>query len=627
MEDLQVLKFEKTQIPQPWENLFTNDKSFVYYGVDNNYPNYLIYLYSESPIHASIINAKSTYIIGDGLKSQDGKKLDFKVNAQDGINEFISKITKDYLIFNAFAVEVVYNLFAEPIEYHFIPAQHIRTNKSKTKFWYAEDWTYVGRKNILYDRWTQKNNTSTSKIFYFDGYFPSINRVYPSPEYNGSIKNIVTDIAIRDFNLNNIKNHFSVSSIITFFQNGTVPEDVKREMIKNISESHTGENGKKVIVDFQTAQGKEAQVKQLGVNDWVDAYNALREATSDDIFKGHQVVSPSLFGVKTAGQLGGSQELEVAYNIFKKNYVSGKRAELETALNMLFSGFKLVAGKVEFVDQQLFNQISDVTREKIMTIDELRKDAGLPALPTGGDRLLGEVPRVSESVKSPESPIIDSGAAPGQPTQPTTPVADVKKNTSRKLTEEDYQKISHLGSLFEDFEVIEDGFNLKFSKSEDVADYVLKHDVKGLTLEQLNDLLTKEAGLNETTDGLKDILQDLNDSGIVKVEYDTSDRVKITPPNAAKVPDSGGVTVLYQYIKRPDVDGDDLLPTSRSFCVKLIENNRLYTRAEIQTMGSIFEYDVYRYAGGFYHNPDNDETTPWCRHTWKQVKVKARKKD
>ena len=35
--------------------------------------------------------------------------------------------------------------------------------------------------------------------------------------------------------------------------------------------------------------------------------------------------------------------------------------------------------------------------------------------------------------------------------------------------------------------------------------------------------------------------------------------------------------------------------------------------------------DAWAYRGGFYTNPIDGETTPYCRHIWKSV-IKARKK-
>lgn len=45
----------------------------------------------------------------------------------------------------------------------------------------------------------------------------------------------------------------------------------------------------------------------------------------------------------------------------------------------------------------------------------------------------------------------------------------------------------------------------------------------------------------------------------------------------------------------------------------------------IENITNEFEEFAWTYRGGFYTNPDNKETTPFCRHMWKGV-IKTRKK-
>jgi hypothetical protein len=608
-----TLEFNNQNIPIPVESKNTSDQTYVTWGIGNLYPVYLLKLYSESPIHGAIVNQKTTYVLGNGLKTQDGSPIDIQVNATDSMNEFVGKITKDHLLFNAFAVEVVFNVFGQPIEYHHVPVHKVRMNKNKTKFWVNDDWL-LSRKTIQYERYSVKDNKdSTSKIFYYDGFFPSVYNVYPTPEYTNAIVSIETDIAIKNFNLNNIKNHFSPNTIITFFNGSNVPDGVKKGVINEIEEKFKGENGKKFIIDFQHKDGKSAEVKQLSANDWDKAYIEVTNRNTDDIMIAHLVQNPSLFGIKTAGQLGSSQELEVSYEMFNNKYVSVKRNELASALNYLFTNYEPIQGKVEFVDKQLFSErLSDTTKEKIYTINELRKIAGLEPI-ANGDRLL------SESL---------------QPAQPEIPVIaeDVKKNcsskdcNSKKLTESDYDLVKHLGASFEDFEILgeADAEAMQFDKQSDISNYIIDNDIKGLTIREIVDVLKTEGKISTNVDELDVIIKKLADSGLIKVETDSNNRIKITPQPETDVPDTDRVLVMYKYEKKPNVKGGDLLPTSRSFCVKLIENNRLYTRQEIQSMSEIFGYDVFKFSGGWFYNSETDETTSSCRHRWVPLKVKRK---
>jgi len=53
---------------------------------------------------------------------------------------------------------------------------------------------------------------------------------------------------------------------------------------------------------------------------------------------------------------------------------------------------------------------------------------------------------------------------------------------------------------------------------------------------------------------------------------------------------------------------------NRPFCAKVMEKSRLYTREDIANISDAAGYDVWRQRGGWYHNPNTDVNTPYCRH-------------
>lgn len=614
---IEVFKFEKNNLPLPYETLNNNDNNVIWYGVDNLYPNFLLSLYNNSSIHSAIINTKTTYLIGDGLKI-NGIDITVNVNSEDSFQEFVGKIIKDFLLFGYFVVEVVYNNFNEPIEYFHVPAHLVRTNRLKDRFWYSDNWVFR-KKLIEYERWKLNNSDSTSKIFFYDGYNPSINRIYSQPDYNGSIKSIVTDIAIKDFNLNQIKNHFSLSTLVTFFNGSNLTDEAKKQVNKELKEVYSGENGAKLIVSFESSEGKAADVKNISAGDWDKAFVEVAKSVSEDIYKGHQVTSPMLFGVMEASKLGGATELELAYSIFKNTYINVKRIELESALNLLFSNSNLIKGKLAFTDKPLFSaQISDVLKERIFTVNELRKEAGMPPL-ANGDRLMNESPAPITKFDEEESDFDDEE------------VIDKKKGQLKKLTDEDFDKVKHFGKSKQDFDVIQHGkyvFNqfeankihLQFDKEKDIADYLISNVIKNMSIDDIVAEL-KIKGIEISSADLKDTISKLNDSGVLKATI-SDNEVTVKPNKQADIPNTGKIQVMYEYVKRDDVSGGTLLKTSRGFCKKLINNDKYYTREDIQTMSSIFEYDVFSYGGGWYNSPDGP--TPYCRHKFKSVMVRLK---
>jgi hypothetical protein len=98
------------------------------------------------------------------------------------------------------------------------------------------------------------------------------------------------------------------------------------------------------------------------------------------------------------------------------------------------------------------------------------------------------------------------------------------------------------------------------------------------------------------------------------------------PPKVKKVyvkPQTIGdkYMIMWKYNLRDGITGAKLIETSRDFCVNLIEANRFYTRQDINSLSNGFGLSVFRFAGGYYHNPETGETTPFCRHNWVQTFV------
>lgn len=414
---------------------------------------------------------------------------------------------------------------------------------------------------------------------------------------------------------------------------GNVTEDVRRTVMKDIENSYKGENGRKIIVDFQSKEGKPAEVTNISPNDWDKAYIELSNSTADDIYRGHQVTSPMLFGVKTEGQLGGATELETAYEIFNNTYIRGKRNELTSALNLMFTGSTIITNDIEFQDKPLFsNRVNDELKERIFTVNELRHIAGMPPIDIG-DKLLSEILKTPQPI-APSLDALDGVTT----TQPAPIPDDLKKNSKGKLTElmdDDFDKVSHLGLHKDDFEVVrhgkyvfsnEDALNvqLEFDLEKDVSDWILNNDIQNL---DLNDLVSKlsDAGLEVGVEDLNNILASLNESGVVKTKI-ADGKVSVEPNKKSDLPNTDAVFVMYDYVKRDDVSGPDLLKTSRGFCKKLISNNRYYTMEDIQSMSGIFGYSVFQYGGGYWHDPDTDTTTNHCRHKFKSVVLKRKTK-
>jgi hypothetical protein len=86
---------------------------------------------------------------------------------------------------------------------------------------------------------------------------------------------------------------------------------------------------------------------------------------------------------------------------------------------------------------------------------------------------------------------------------------------------------------------------------------------------------------------------------------------KITLPKTTidKKPTTS-ISIKYSYEGPQD-------SRNRPFCAKLLELDRLYTRADIEKISARLGYSVWDRRGGWWRHKGTDITTPYCRHIWK----------
>ncbi len=88
--------------------------------------------------------------------------------------------------------------------------------------------------------------------------------------------------------------------------------------------------------------------------------------------------------------------------------------------------------------------------------------------------------------------------------------------------------------------------------------------------------------------------------------------------------------IVYEYVKRKGVP--NAKSGSRAFCRKMMDLaalGRVYTLSQLEMLVNGFGQtgiDIFTKRGGWYHNPQTDRTTPYCRHIFEQKLVRAKKK-
>jgi len=556
---MKVVNFD---INIPKSSIKSTSGEIIKWGDRDNYSYFLNYLFINSGLHQGIINGKNNYIYSGGIKSVNADGYYFL----DDINEIVKKIIKDYEIFNGFALK--FEKFNNILKCDYISIANIRILKDGS-YAYCENWT--GRKNIIYysdffdEEWI---NNSAIAFFGLDPFILSdennVNSInnYPVPVYNSAIPSILTDIAIKFYNLGEIYNGFKASSIIDIIAGKQLSEEEKQDYIKDLKKSIYDKNSwGAAYINFSEGESPSVVVNPIPQTDMVDRYNAVWEAVKEDILISHQITNPLLVGIKTPGQLGGATELATSFDIFRAQYILPRRNYLLDCLKNIGINVEIEEILPKFLKQATTNYMFSSEKE---FVEDEKVDFILDLFSKAGKNIDDTVKIVYE----------------------------------QELNEDGTGGI-------EDFEVAK---YLNFAQNLSYNDYVILNSIN----EKANLLgIIDELGISK--DRLNKSLEILEQNGYIK-GFD----ITKTGKNILKNTNIQVVRTYYKYTVKPGF-GEPIIPTSRKFCKQMIRLNRLYTKKEIDTISARAGLDVWLYRGGMLRW--GDKVYPWCRHYWHQVFV------
>jgi hypothetical protein len=328
------LNFDQAQQPKFYEN---KAKGFVEFGTNNKYPTYLVDLYNESAKHGAIIKSKAGYIFGQGFADDAGKGV--ANNKGETWNEVAKKCILDDEIHAGYYLQVVYNALGKIAAVFHIPFTKCRLSICGSKVFVKNKWDDFKEKPRLYDLFDPAKPEGT-QIFMYKQYNPQSD-IYPIPSYQQCLNYVESDVQIGRHILGNANQGFTGSTLINL-NNGNPPdEDGKGEVEAAILKKFTGHDGKRVVLMFNSSKDNAADIQPLGQSILTkEDFTNINNLVQQEIFAGHRITSPTLFGIKTEGQLGGRNEIRDAYEIFTKTYVS-ERQQVHDAVFTLLKSYTL----------------------------------------------------------------------------------------------------------------------------------------------------------------------------------------------------------------------------------------------------------------------------------------------
>jgi hypothetical protein len=341
MSNISIVNLSAYTSPVIQEN---KKNSYIEYGSDNNYFQYLIDRYLYSATNGAIITGIANMIYGKGLDALDSNKKPNEYAQMKSIikDSDLRKIALERKLLGMASMQVVKqkNLVKQVL--HF-PMQTLRAEKCNDKG-QIEAWYY-------HHDWTKKKPSEEAKripafgfgngneveIYVIQPYVSGFD--YYSPiDYSGSLPYALLEENIADYQINDVQNGFSGTKVINF-NNGIPSEEMRDKMKRDVMGKLTGARGEKVIIAFNANAESKTTVEDLPLNDAPAHYEYLSKECFDKLIVGHRVTSPMLLGIRTGdGGLGNNaDEIKTATLLFDNIVIKPYQLEIIDAIDEILA--------------------------------------------------------------------------------------------------------------------------------------------------------------------------------------------------------------------------------------------------------------------------------------------------
>jgi DNA-binding Lrp family transcriptional regulator len=647
--NISFIKFADVKLPAMVE---LPGKGYVQFGEDNLYPNFLLEKINKSSKHNGIVLGKVNYIIGNGISYKSGRE-NITPNKNETLNDFLKKVSTDIEIFGGVYIELHYNALGQVGAMYHVPYQKVRANKDQTQY-YVKDWTQSVRVQPEIVAAYNPAVKQGKQILCYKEYRPGLD-IYSYPNYIGALNWIEIDIELSKYHLSTIKNGMFSSKLINFNEGKPSPEEQQVVETKFKKKFTGSENAGGIVLSFSDDPAKAPTVLDLSNTDLDKHFEILNKTVEQQIFVGHQVTSPILFGIKTEGQLGGRAEIRDSFEIFKTTYVNDKQRALET----LFTEISKLWG---IDDEMVIAPIEPIGFEfSEATIKEFAPKAWILEK-IGID--LTKYPEAQAAVQP--------ASAPAQ--------SEMQVNENLKnLTGRQWQGVNRIIRNFEKGKINKEQAKLLLKSSLGLSDdeisimLSLDNEMEFSAQDQDELLLAEFSAHGESKDQFNVIASRARfnfQEELTQAEVNVLDLIKkdkrITPQvigRALKMPieevvsiidgltESGILTakttkvgideIIERTLPEPLSKLTDKEPRTleqkimysyegprdnrnRDFCRRLLDMDKFYSRSDIETMSQRLGYSVWDRRGGWWTKP-NGVASPSCRHRWVQNFVVRKK--
>ena len=379
-EQFSVLNLTRQDVPIVTEDTKTRYQ-WVPVGIldQDDYFGMVTEAYNTSTTNAACVEGVADLIYGKGIFTKEEVKqqeLDKIVPPED-----LRRITFDLKLYGNAAWQVIWNKsHTQILRMYHMPVQNLRAKKIYDMgriegYYYCSDWSDHRRQKEKKYLPVFGSSNEEVEILYVKEYEP--NRYYYSlPDWISALQFSFSEAELSNLHLNNIENGFLPVGMVNF--NNGVPAPEERQTIENLLEAKfTGtRNAGRFMVSFNDDAVNKPTIDTFPMENLHEKYQYVAEYAQDRILVAHRIVSPLLFGIRTAnnGFSSQSEEMKTAYSIMQTMTIFPFQ---NLVINSIYNAFKV--GGIDISDlyfEQLTPLVilSDTADDTEQTIDEVQDE-------------------------------------------------------------------------------------------------------------------------------------------------------------------------------------------------------------------------------------------------------------
>lgn len=319
----------KGDLTKPYINSTFTSAGVVYFNTDNLYPQLLDQMYYTSPLHAAIIDFKVDAVVGGGYKLDENltgmEKVDYKAFIKrNKIPKLLPLLERDVTIHNRRHLLLTFSDSGKFLRAERIDPSFIRYTLDGN-YAYSTDWS-TNRNRVPFKKFKRELVGKENQMILTDQILGPGQDIYPLPGYQSALNWLYLDGEQSVLHKSNIQNSIFPSLLIRRPKRFSSKKEIQ-DFKDGVSTKTGANNSGQVMVlsgdGFENTP--EAMAIQGSSND--NLFTETSKEIKDQTCFAHKI-NPAIMGIKVAGSLGNSEELEMSNAIYEKNTILPSRERL-----------------------------------------------------------------------------------------------------------------------------------------------------------------------------------------------------------------------------------------------------------------------------------------------------------